>query len=40
VAKITALAKELGWRRALLISGFAVALALLASGVIHQVIGF
>jgi hypothetical protein len=32
------LAKELGWRRALLISGFTVLLALLAGGLAHQLI--
>jgi ferrous iron transport protein B len=33
VATISMLARELGWRRALLISAFTVALALLAGGV-------
>jgi ferrous iron transport protein B len=38
IATIAVLAKELGWRRAGLISAFTVALALLAGGAAHQVI--
>jgi ferrous iron transport protein B len=38
VATIAILARELGWRRALLISGFTVAVALLAGGVAHRII--
>jgi ferrous iron transport protein B len=36
VATVAVLAKELGWRRALLISGFTVLVALLAGGVAHR----
>ncbi len=38
VATIAVLARELGWRRALLISGFTVAVALLAGGAVHRII--
>ena len=37
VATVAVLARELGWRRALLISGFTVFLALLVGGVVHRV---
>ncbi len=36
VATVAVLAKELGWRRAFLISGFTVLVALLAGGVAHR----
>ena len=38
IATVAVLARELGWRRALLISGFTIALALLAGGVAHRLI--
>jgi ferrous iron transport protein B len=38
IATIAVLARELGWRRALLISGFTIALALLAGGIAHRLI--
>jgi ferrous iron transport protein B len=38
VATVAVLARELGWRRALLISGFTVAVALLAGGAAHRII--
>jgi ferrous iron transport protein B len=40
VATVAVLARELGWRRALLISGFTVAVALLAGGIAHRIIAF
>ena len=38
IATVAVLARELGWRRALLISAFTIALALLAGGVAHRLI--
>ena len=38
IATVAVLAKELGWRRALLISGFTIVLALLAGGIAHRLI--
>ena len=38
IATVAVLARELGWRRALLISGFTIALALLAGGLAHRLI--
>lgn len=38
IATVAVLARELGWRRALLISGFTIALALLAGGAAHRLI--
>ena len=38
IATVAVLARELGWRRALLISGFTIALALLAGGIAHWLI--
>ena len=38
IATVAVLARELGWRRALLISGFTIALALLAGGIAHRLI--
>ena len=38
IATVAVLARELGWRRALLISGLTIALALLAGGLAHRLI--
>ncbi len=38
IATVAVLSRELGWRRALLISGFTIALALLAGGIAHRLI--
>ena len=38
IATVAVLAKELGWRRALLISGFTILLALAAGGTAHRII--
>lgn len=38
IATIAVLARELGWRRAILISGFTIGLALLAGGIAHRII--
>jgi ferrous iron transport protein B len=38
IATVAVLARELGWRRALAISGFTVAIALLAGGLSHRVL--
>ena len=38
VATIAVLARELGWRRALLISAFTVLLALLAGGIARRLV--
>lgn len=38
IATVAVLARELGWRRALLISGFTIVLALLAGGLAHRLI--
>ena len=38
IATVAVLARELGWRRALLISGFTIALALLVGGIAHRLI--
>lgn len=40
VATVAVLARELGWRRALAISGFTVALAVLAGGLAHRLLPF
>ncbi len=40
IATVAVLAKELGWRRALLISGFTILLALAAGGIAHRLIAF
>jgi len=40
IATVAVLAKELGWRRALLISGFTILLALAAGGIVHRLIAF
>ncbi|HET7874865.1 MAG TPA: nucleoside recognition domain-containing protein, partial [Methylomirabilota bacterium] len=39
IATVAVLARELGWRRALLISGFTILLALTAGGIAHRIIG-
>jgi ferrous iron transport protein B len=39
IATVAVLAKELGWRRALLISGFTILLALAAGGIAHRLVG-
>jgi ferrous iron transport protein B len=39
VATVAVLAKELGWRRALGISGFTILLALAAGGIAHRIVG-
>jgi ferrous iron transport protein B len=38
IATVAVLARELGWRRALLISGFTIALALLTGGIAHRLV--
>ncbi len=38
IATIAVLAKELGWRRALLISAFTILLALLTGGIVHRLL--
>ncbi len=40
IATIAVLAREIGWKRGLAVSGFTIALALLAGGVAHRLIGF
>lgn len=40
VATIAVLARELGWRRAMLVSGFTVVLALAAGGLAHRLLPF
>jgi len=40
IATVAVLAKELGWRRALGISGFTILLALAAGGIAHRLIAF
>ncbi len=40
IATVAVLAKELGWRRALLISAFTILLALAAGGIAHRLIAF
>jgi ferrous iron transport protein B len=40
IATIAVLAREIGWKRGLAVSGFTVALALLAGGVAHRLMGF
>jgi len=40
IATIAVLAREIGWKRGLGVSGFTIALALAAGGVVHEVIGF
>jgi ferrous iron transport protein B len=40
IATIAVLAGEIGWKRGLAVSGFTVALALLAGGVAHRLMGF
>ncbi len=39
IATVAVLAKELGWRRALLISAFTILLALGAGGIAHRIVG-
>lgn len=40
IATVAVLARELGWQRALGISGFTIALALAAGGIVHRLIAF
>ncbi len=40
IATIAILGKELGWRRAFLISAFTIVLALLAGGIAHRIVAF
>lgn len=40
IATVAVLARELGWRRALLISAFTIVLALAAGGVAHRILAF
>ena len=40
VATAAVLAKELGWRRAFLISGFTILLALIDGGIVRRLIAF
>ena len=40
IATIAVLGREIGWKRGLAVSGFTIALALLAGGVARRLVGF